>query len=330
MTLDIDTSRALRTHDQLAQLVRAIVQASPEDESRAVEWKAGYASLVSPEASFALARAILGLANRPVSVSAATFEGVGYVVVGAEPSSLNGQAVPDSAELLNAIRRFTGHGWPLWDARTVSVNSTTVLVVTVEPPRDGDRIATLHRHHQPAKAAMVPEGTIFVRQPGATERASRADIDMLQDRLLAGANDGEAARLAERNYQFRALVADAVAAANRWSQGMQVLTIMSANTRWKQSDWMEYVNTDSGRQMATDMETIKDNSRRLRLLTAEPALLVPLQAANEELENVGAFDGIHRDGPTNDDARAAAYRHINSVARTWAAVERAAIELLAE
>ncbi|MGI5516114.1 hypothetical protein [Streptomyces sp. CA-106131] len=48
------------------------------------------------------------MANRPVSVAAAAFEGVGYVVIGAEPGALNGQLVPDSAELVNALRRYTG------------------------------------------------------------------------------------------------------------------------------------------------------------------------------------------------------------------------------
>jgi hypothetical protein len=122
-------------------LLRAVYEAAPEDESRAVEWKSGYADLTSSEASFAIARAVLGLANRPVAVAATLFEGVGYVVVGVEPGSLNGQQVPDSAELLNAVHRYTGHGWPYWDGRTLALDGVNVLVVTVEPPHEGDRIA---------------------------------------------------------------------------------------------------------------------------------------------------------------------------------------------
>ncbi|MFK3672331.1 hypothetical protein ACI2IX_19365 [Leifsonia aquatica] len=139
MTFQIDSSRALRTHDQLVELVelvRAIASAAPEDESRAVEWKSSYKDLTAPDALFAIARAILGMANRPVTVAAAAFEGVGHVVVGAEPGRLVNQVAPDSAELLNALRRYTGHGAPLWDARSVLVNEVSVVVVTVEPPRD--------------------------------------------------------------------------------------------------------------------------------------------------------------------------------------------------
>lgn len=73
VVLTIDTSRALRTPDQVLSLIRVVYEAAPEDESRAIEWKSGYADLTSTEASFAIGRAILGLANRPVAVAAASF-----------------------------------------------------------------------------------------------------------------------------------------------------------------------------------------------------------------------------------------------------------------
>lgn len=206
MVLSIDTSRALRTPNQVLSLIQAVFEAAPEDESRSIEWKSAYTDLTSTEASFAISRAILGLANRPVAVAAASFEGVGYVLVGVEPGSLEGQQVPDSAELLNAIHRYTGHGWPYWDARTLTFNAVTVLVVTVEPPRDGDRMALLQKSYQPAKGPLVSEGTIFVRRPGATERASRAELEMLQDRLLSGSEaEGTALREATRKSELEKL-----------------------------------------------------------------------------------------------------------------------------
>jgi hypothetical protein len=184
VTLRTDTARALRTHDQLVSLVRDVVAAAAADESRAIEWKSGYDDLRAPEAAFAIARAIIGLANRPVDVSASAFEGVGYVIIGAEPGSLAGQSVPDSAELLNALRRYTGHTLPLWDHRAVQLGDVSVLVITVEPPRPGDRIAVLQKSFQPLKGALVPEGTIFVRQPGATERELRLATNMFGVTLL--------------------------------------------------------------------------------------------------------------------------------------------------
>ncbi|WP_434317420.1 AlbA family DNA-binding domain-containing protein [Leifsonia sp. P73] len=329
MTFNLDTSRALRTHAQLVDLIQAVVSAAPEDESRAVEWKSGYSDLGSSEASFALARAILGMANRSVSVSAATFEGVGYVVVGAEPGGIEGQAIPDSAELLHAIRRYTGHGWPLWDPRSVDVEGVSVLVITVEPPRDGDRIALLQKGYQPSRGPLVPEGAIFVRQPGSTERASRADLELLQDRLLAAVSSQEAAVRADRIERARQLVGGAVSAAHRWADSIQILTIMSAGDRWKSGDWMEYVNTDSGRQMAEDMQTMKDSARQLRLLVSDPELLAPLAVAMQEQSNGEAFSGLHK-SPVTGEARSVAYAHINRVKRAWDSVEEAAVRALAE
>ncbi|MBP1054552.1 hypothetical protein J6397_30910 [Rhodococcus qingshengii] len=64
MALTIDNSRALRTPAQLLALAQAVHEASPEDESRCIEWKSAYDDITSASASFAVGRAILGLANR--------------------------------------------------------------------------------------------------------------------------------------------------------------------------------------------------------------------------------------------------------------------------
>ena len=330
MTIDIDSSQALRTHDQLVALIRAIHAAGPEDESRSLEWKSGYAKLGDTDSSFAIARAILGLANRPVDVAQANFEGVGYVLVGVEPGQLDGQAVPDSAELLNALRRYTGHGRPLWDARTVTVDAVTVLVVTVEPPRPGDRIAVLHKSFQHAKGGLVAEGTIFVRQSGATERASRADIEMLQDRLLRGTEvDAAAARTATRERELRALIADMVHAAGQWADTLQIMVIMSAGETWKQKDLMEFVNTDTGRAMAVNAQLVQQNARKVRLLTTDQPILNALATAVENLDQgSGAFDPLHVNRPTTLDERAGAYLHLNGVKAAFQALEKVAVETL--
>lgn len=329
VALQIDISRSLRTPDQLVELIRAVHNATPDDENRAVEWKRGYADLTGVDASFAIARAILGLANRPEAVARAAFEGVGYVLIGVEPGDLVGQPVPDSAEFLNAVRRFTGHGWPIWDPRSVMVEGKNVLVVTVEPPHAGDRIALLQKGYQ-GKGSLVAEGTVFVRQPGATERASRAEMEMLQDRLLDGiAAQADVARTAERNQEIRILVADLVHAAEQWADAMQILTIMSANKRWSQRDWMDWVDTDSGRAMAANAQLVIQNARKLRLLTNEEALIGPLKAAQGFMQDPSSWDGIHgTSGPSTDQARAAAYQHINRVKRAFKVLEESAAAML--
>jgi hypothetical protein len=329
VVLTIDTSRALRTPDQVLSLIRAVYEAATEDESRAIEWKSAYVDLTSTEASFAIGRAILGLANRPVAVAAASFEGVGYVLVGVEPGSLNGQQVPDSAELLNAVRRYTGHGWPYWDARTLTLDGVTVLVVTVEPPHDGDRIALLQKSYQAAKGKMVPEGTIFIRQAGATERATRIDVEMLQDRLLSGSKaEGAASREAARKSELREIVADLVQAGNRWADTMEILVMSSTGNEWKQSDWFEWVNTDSGREMTKNAQSVDRNIRKLRLNAGEEALILPALEAQGRIRSGKAFAALHSKGRSTEDDRVSAYKEINAIKSALAKLELAAIALL--
>lgn len=329
MVLTIDTSRALRTPDQVLSLIRAVYEAAPEDESRAIEWKSAYVDLTSTEASFALGRAILGLANRPVAVAAASFEGVGYVLVGVEPGSLNGQQVPDSAELLNAVHRYTGHGWPYWDARTLTLDGVTVLVVTVEPPHEGDRIALLQKSYQPVPGKLVPEGTIFIRQPGATERATRIDVEMLQDRLLSGSiAEGAASRESARKSELREIVADLVQAGNRWADTMEILVISSAGDEWKQRDWFEWVNTDSGREMTKNAQSVDRNIRKLRLNAGEEALILPALDAQARIRGGKAFAVLHSKGGPNEDGRISAYKELNAIKSALAKLELAAIALL--
>lgn len=329
MPLRINTSRALRTHDQLATLIRAVMAADKGDESRSIEWKSGYSDLLSIEASFAIARAVLGLANRPVDVAASAFEGVGYVIVGVEPGNLQGQAVPDSAELLNSLRRYTGHGFPLWDQRVVEVDGIEVLVITVEPPRAGDRIAMLQKNYQPAKGPLSTEGTIFVRQPGATERGSRSEIEMLQDRLLAGTNTAERERLSKRNEQIRDAVVECVAAAHRWARTIEIMVLMTYKRPWQAHDWEEWVETDSGRAMAADQKLLTDSARRLRLLVSDETFLTTLQHAIDCLNAPDRFEALLKKEVT-EETRGITLQNVWKTQKAWDEVETAAIAVVAD
>jgi len=319
VALSIDSSRQLRTLAQLSELVSAVLGANPEDESRAVEWKSGYNDVTSPDAAFAIARAILGLANRPVAVAAREFEGVGYVLVGVEPGALRGQGVPDSASLTAAIARYTGHGLS-WDPRAVKVGEVEVLIVTVEPPRDGDRIAALQKDYQGPKV-YAPAGTIFVRRPGATERASLAEIEMLQDRLLSGVNDGAAARRAEHDRELRTLTADVVSAAYLWHSAIQLMILASAALNFTSNTMLDWTNTDTGREATAAAKTIRDGSRRIRLLTNSPAVLAAVAVADDAFSGVAAFTGPPLSGKGDDESRANAYKAINQMLNAYESVE---------
>jgi hypothetical protein len=179
MPLIIDSSRALRTPQDVAGLVQAIVAASPNDESDWVEWKNGLI-LQKKDDACQLARHILGMANRRPAEAARHVGGCGYVVIGAEPGSCVGVAEIDPADLGGGIQPYLGPEGPSWSAQYVRHQGCSVLVITIEPPRRGDRIFTLQKEFGKYTAGMV-----FVRHPGRTVQAGPGDIRALEERYAA-------------------------------------------------------------------------------------------------------------------------------------------------
>lgn len=326
MALDIDQSHSFRTSSQLRDLVRAVVSAAPADESRALEWKRGYSDLTSQEASFAISRAILGFANRMPEVAATQFEGAAYVVIGAEPGLLSGQNVPDSANVVNAIGRYSGQGFPLWDGREVAVDGITVFVVTVEPPRAGDRIALLQKDFQPSKGPLVKAGTVFVRQPGATERATKEEMESLQDRLLSGS------RRDAHHAELRAAIDSTIGASRRWAQTMiGMLTVISKSRRaWSEQELHEWVDTDSGVAQRESVQLFNASVRQIRLLTTEPTILAAVGNVEQRVQGRNAWNLIKGAVPVDDENRAKAAAQVFEAGEAAERLEEVAVSLLAK
>ncbi len=180
VTIEIPTDRALRGAAALRSLVEAVVRADAHDEADWIEWK-GPLDLATKEGCFHVARAVLGLANREPERAQLVAEGLGFVVVGAEPNSLQGLRTVDPAQLGQVIEQYLGGAdGPAWTPTYIPVDETTVLVVTVEAPEQGDPIRILRR-----QLDKYREGAVFVRKHGRTELAGAADMDALQRRLLA-------------------------------------------------------------------------------------------------------------------------------------------------
>ena len=90
---------------ELARLVSAIVAASPNDETDWLEWKSGM-DLRQRETQVAIARHILGMANRRVADAQRQAGGCGYIVIGAEPGSISGVTEIDPADLDQAVPKL--------------------------------------------------------------------------------------------------------------------------------------------------------------------------------------------------------------------------------
>jgi hypothetical protein len=161
--------------------VEAIVEASPNDESDWIEWK-NKLSLREKKTMFQIGRHILGMANRTPENAARNAEGCAYVVIGAEPGRVVGVDEIDPADIETGIGPYLGPEGPQWTAQYVKPQGPgdSVLVITVEPPRRGQRMFTLRKEY-----SGYLEGTVFVRRPGRTIRAESADIRLLEDRYAA-------------------------------------------------------------------------------------------------------------------------------------------------
>lgn len=181
MALDLDVSRPLRGIDGRRDLVHAIVGAHASDESEWLEWKTNL-DLNTKSGCFHVAKAILGMANRPVDVAARACGGFGYIVIGVEPENLAGVEMPDPAQWIDRVEVYLKSGTgPSWEWTIVPVDQKIVLVVTVDPPQEGDSPWPLRKELDTYRS-----GTLFVRKPGKTEPALAEDVDALSRRMLAG------------------------------------------------------------------------------------------------------------------------------------------------
>ncbi|QJU56272.1 hypothetical protein SCB71_21250 (plasmid) [Herbiconiux sp. KACC 21604] len=181
--LNFDLSIPPRSPGDLEALATAVFLASPGDETHFLEWKSTL-DLTGAAGQYAIARTIIGMFNRPVDLARTAFEGVGYMLVGAEPGNVAGTIVPDSAVVTSGISKYLAGPKIAWYHLSITVQGRDVLVIIVESPKGGDRIASLGKTFQSEKGKGADAGTIFVRTTGQTLPATPADIQSLEDRLL--------------------------------------------------------------------------------------------------------------------------------------------------
>lgn len=176
---DIDTTRALRTDDELLRLVAAIHGSRAEaQETSWLEWK-GSLDLSTKEGKFTVAKAVLGFANRSVEDARLHCGGVAYMVVGVEPGAAVGIPAIDHADLTPGIKTYVAT--PRFTPRSIRFEGVEVLVVVVEPPEAGDSPHTLQKQYDKFHA-----GTVFHRGAARTAPAGPQEVEMLSRRLLQG------------------------------------------------------------------------------------------------------------------------------------------------
>jgi hypothetical protein len=174
----LDLFRPVRGLRDLERLVRYVLAANPKNETDWLEWKVGL-DLGAPSDRFSVSKQILGFGNRHPERAQLNAGGCSYVVLGAEPGRLAGQASMDPADLEAGLGPYIGQVGPVWTPIWVSVDGTDVLVILVEPPGWGNRIHTLKKGYENFRP-----GHVFIRRSGSTHVANPAEIEMLETRLL--------------------------------------------------------------------------------------------------------------------------------------------------
>lgn len=169
---------------RMPELISAVLNAQPEDECDWAEWKSTL-SLADRPSHLAIARAILGFANRNPATSQQPFGGSAYVIIGAQPGQLVGVKPVDMATLQPQLSHYLGTPGPFWRHEYVTPTEspeTTILVIEVLAPRPGDWPYPLAHEGTDASGKTVPSGTLFTRRGAKTERANYSEVLMLINR----------------------------------------------------------------------------------------------------------------------------------------------------
>lgn len=179
MTLNFDAEQPVVGLRSQQALIKAVLAASSADESRWLEWKSGL-DVSKPAGAFAVARTILGFANRMPDVAVQWAGGHAYMLVGVEEGELNGVTPHDVEKVDPWLARYLGDfdryqfTYVPYDNRD---GPRQVMLVDVSPPRWGDPIYPLCKACADAYA-----GTVFHRYPGRTQPAQPREIQSLTER----------------------------------------------------------------------------------------------------------------------------------------------------
>lgn len=178
--IDFDYSRRPAKPSEWIALLEAIRDAEPGDETDWLEWKSTVDWNNREQIGETVARAILGMANRPKPPAALEFSGL--IVIGLEAGSIHGVTPIDSADLEAKLRPYLGEDGPAFDPQRRKVDGLDVLTIEVPNPPPGSPIYTLQKQIKKYQA-----GAIFVRNPGRTDQASPAQVAALVARASQSA-----------------------------------------------------------------------------------------------------------------------------------------------
>jgi hypothetical protein len=166
---------------RVADLVEIVSRADGAVETTEVEWKREWSLDRRPRRA-ALAKHIIGFANRDPDHAARTFGGHAFLLIGVEPRAWGSAPEADPAQLVQQLEPYTGTDLP-WHPVFVDAGGHRVLVIVVDPPQWGDPVRRMMRGSVDADTGQeIAAGTAFVRRPGMTISASPEQLARLEAR----------------------------------------------------------------------------------------------------------------------------------------------------
>lgn len=170
------------------QLFKAISEGILGDETDAMELKSEW-DLSDKKKVGALARLILGFANRDPAVAARYFGGEAYLVLGIDTNRAEGVVKADGAAVSMQIQSYLGTRGPQIVLDYDRFGEVDVAVITMLAVPRAAHIYALEKEftdYSGPKERLWRNGTIFVRSGTSTEVATAEDIRRLERRLIGG------------------------------------------------------------------------------------------------------------------------------------------------
>jgi hypothetical protein len=158
----------------------------------------------SKEGAAKIAKFILGAANRDTVRAGKYLDGHAIMLLGVAEGAITGLTVFEAKDMEDAVRQYLGEPAPQWDFHRVRVSDERdVIVISVDPPRDGDPIWMCCKDGP----ANLHDGDIFIRVDGATRRAKGDELRALQQRR-SGVSDSVANLAVTASYEVVSYLCD--------------------------------------------------------------------------------------------------------------------------
>ncbi|PZU43833.1 MAG: hypothetical protein DI566_13600 [Microbacterium sp.] len=181
MTAELDVSRAPLGQIAAASLVDAVAAGDDRLERHYLEVKSDLDMTKKTDVA-KIAKYILGSANRTPELAATAFEGYGVMIVGVAPGAARGVPPIEVLEISKIVSQYLGASGPHWDVVRVPVagSSNEVLVVVVDPPKDGQKPFPCRKDGD-----GLVDGRVYIRADGETREAKGDELDRLLERAAA-------------------------------------------------------------------------------------------------------------------------------------------------